>query len=384
MSELVPMFTTTLGVKPEIATKILFGLASGKYERIGGIIRYVDSKVVVAWLRDMSGTQPVNLLSRLSPLLQLNAATSVLNLSISTIGFVMVMRRLNVIENDLATISKSLAEINRKLDLSFYANFHAALELARTAFDMRDDVNRRTSANQAIYRFLEAEHHYLSMLDAELQIGGPAVSPLLSTLFLAYVSAARCYLELGESETAWGHLQKGDVTLSSRVQQYYSSIIGINPAIFLHPDLADSISLERLTRLFRHYDVSLSAGSAFESLRKAIWTTASENPESWLRELPTFLWNQDTDRWEKKNLRRQPRSRDEMFKRVLPRLPEVFTQVEIAHESLGCVQGYAVELRYLLDHNISFPAWQQIKLPVTEQDDPIALLLPENSELLAS
>lgn len=386
MSELIPIITTTLGARPELAGKIISGLMSGTYERVGGVIRDTGSKEVVAWLRDLPQTQPIDatVLSSLGPLLHLNVVTSVLNLSISAIGFGVVMKRLNSIEGQLQTISGILAGVNRRLDLSFYSNFRAALELARTAFSMREDTNRRISATQAINRFLEAEHHYLGILDTELQVGSQAVSPFLNTLFLAYVSTARCYLELGETETAWRHFQEGEVALSSRVRQYYSSIVGVKPAIFLHPVLANSISLERLTRLLRHYDASLNESSAFENLRKEIWETASQNPETWLQKLPASIWDHEVDGREKKVLVRRPRSGEEMLKQVLPRLPEAFAQVELAHESLGCIEGYGIESRYLLDHNIEYRAWQQIEIPATKQDDPIAILLPNNSVLLAN
>jgi hypothetical protein len=402
MSEYVPVITTTLGVKPEIAGKIISGLSTGKYERVGGVIRKtVGKKEVVAWLRDVSEGLPIDatVLSKLGPLLQLNAVTSVLNLGITAIGFVMVMRRLESIQDQLKTISMTLAGINRKLDLSFYANFQAALGLAHDAFGMRGDTNRLMNATLAINRFREAEHHYLGMLDNELQAGSQAVSPFLSTLFLAYVSTARCHLELGETETAWLHFQEGEAALTSRVKQYYSSIIEVNPAIFLHPDLEDSVSLERLTRLLRHYDPSLTENTAFDSLRKAVWETASQNPESWLRRLPASIWNRDVDGWEKKGPARRPRSKDElveqvfgrrprsgdeMLRQVLPRLSEAFTQVELAQESLGRIEGYGIELKYLLDNNIEYAAWQQIKLPSTGPNDPVAILLPENSELMAN
>jgi hypothetical protein len=125
---------------------------------------------------------------------------------------------------------------------------------------------------------------------------------------------------LGETETAWRHFQEGEAALSSCVKQYYSSIIGVNPAIFLHPALADSISLKRLTRLLRHYDASLTENSTFESLRRAIGTTAGQNPETWLRRLPASGWNHDVDGWEKRILGRRSRSGDEMVRQVLPRL----------------------------------------------------------------
>jgi hypothetical protein len=46
------------------------------------------------------------------------------------------------------------------LDLGYYANFRAALDLAVNAFTMTKAENRRSSALQAINRFLETEHIY--------------------------------------------------------------------------------------------------------------------------------------------------------------------------------------------------------------------------------
>jgi hypothetical protein len=417
----IPIIATTLGVAPEIAGKIRAGLDARIYERVGGVIRRVDNKQVVTWLRDVSEGLPIDatVLSKLGPLLHLgavtlNAVTSTLNLGITAIGFVMVMKQLESIQDQLKTISMTLADIKSKLDLNFYANFQTGIQLAKAAIAVRDGENSQKHASDAINYLTAAEQQYLPMLDRELKVGSQAVSPFLSLLFLAYASVARCYLIENETKYAWQHLQEGEAQLSSRVKQHYSSIIEVNPAIFLHPTLADSISLERLTYLLRHNDPSLTESSAFESLRKAVWETASQNPEDWLRRLPASLWNQDVDGWEKKDpvhlpsrldkmvkpVREhlpagidkwispgpglRPRSGDEMLKQVLQRLPEAFMQVELAQESLGCIEGYGIELKYLLDNNIEYAAWQQLKPPAAGPDDPVAILLPKNSELMAN
>jgi hypothetical protein len=183
----VPLVTTTLGTRPELAPRVVWGLITGEYERVGGIIRRADNKQIVTWLRNLEGGSITETASvaDLGPLLQLNAATSLLNLSVTAIGFAMVMQRLKAVELKLDAVLEAIQEVNRKLDLSFYANFRAALELASTAFAMQDERNRLTSATQAINRFLEAEHHYLALLDTELEAGSLAVSPFLSTHILA-------------------------------------------------------------------------------------------------------------------------------------------------------------------------------------------------------
>lgn len=381
----IPLITTTLSVRPELARKVIWGLRTREYERVGGVIRRADNKRIVTWLRNVEDSLPTGWspVADLGPLVQLNAATSLLNLSVTAVGFAMVMRRLDTIETKLNAILGTLQEINRKLDLNFYANFRAALELARSAFAMQDERNRRVGATQAINRFLEAEQHYTSLLDMELEAGSLAVSSFLSTLILAYVSVGRCYLELGESRTARRHLQEGSQTLASRVQEFYTSVIGVNPAIYLHPDLAGSISLERMTQLLRYEDPDLTVAGVFEKLRGALWETASRSPASWVDNLPESLWRPSVDGEKRTGPIKRSRSQEEMFSRLLPRLPEAFAQVEQAVESASCVNGFQIELGYLIEHGISFDEWRQIELPPFTQDDPIVWMIPRESELLS-
>jgi tetratricopeptide (TPR) repeat protein len=380
-----PFVTTTLGTSPEIAVKIIHGLNPPNpiYERIGGVIRRVDNKQIVTWLRDvnMQGVDPAAI-HKFGPLLQLNAATSLLNLSVTAVGFAVVMQRLNLIERKLDAISKELKEINRKLDLSFYANFQAALELARSAFAMQDETNRRISATQAINRFLEAEHHYLSLLDTELEAGTSAIFPFFSTLILAYMSVAHCYIEMGEIQTARRHLQEGSQTLTERLENFYDMLIGVNPAIYLHPKLANIITLERMTQVMRYRNPTLTESEAFEELRQLLWETSTTNPDLWLKKLPVSLWNSDVDGKVKKviPISRKPKGKIE---NLLLRLPEAFAQVEQAIETVGCVNGYQIELDYLLANNFNFDDWQNIEIPYFSKSDPIVLVIPEESELAA-
>jgi hypothetical protein len=57
MSQLIPIVTTTLGARSEIAGKIIARLNTEEYKRIGGVIRRVDNKEVIAWLRTVSEDQ---------------------------------------------------------------------------------------------------------------------------------------------------------------------------------------------------------------------------------------------------------------------------------------------------------------------------------------
>lgn len=177
----------TFNIPPYIAQ----GLANGTYERVGGVIRETASKKVVTWLRELHDTSDLALSNALS-LASVSATSSILNLAISTMGFVIVLKRLGVIEQQLEQAQEMLRSVEYKIDLSFYANFRAALDLALNAFTMANSETRKLSAMQAINRFLEAQHHYTKLTDIEISNGSQVADEYLATLCLAYVTEARC------------------------------------------------------------------------------------------------------------------------------------------------------------------------------------------------
>ncbi|MHC5728331.1 MAG: hypothetical protein ACYTXY_30300, partial [Nostoc sp.] len=147
-----------------LADWIIKGLTDGTLERVGGVIRDVSTKQIVSWLREQgSNNSTTNQLGELGRsmvvtqgILQVTSAVSILNLGVSVIGFAVILQRLKELEQRLQQAQKLLDSINGKVNLSFYANFRAAIELATNAFTMTKTENRRSSALQAINRFLEA------------------------------------------------------------------------------------------------------------------------------------------------------------------------------------------------------------------------------------
>jgi hypothetical protein len=142
-----------------IPEHIAQGISNGTYERVGGVVREIGSKQVVAWLREIYGkSDPVlsnNLaLSSVSAvsstlnmaLSSVSAVSSTLNLAVSTMGFIIVLNRLGIIEQQLEQAQEVLRTIDYKIDLSFYANFRAALDLAFNAFTMTNSETRKMSA----------------------------------------------------------------------------------------------------------------------------------------------------------------------------------------------------------------------------------------------
>jgi hypothetical protein len=198
---------------------------------------------------------------------------------------------------------------------------------------------------------------------------------------LATVSASRCYLELGELDTARRHLAEGAAALEPRVQRFYESTVGINPAVFLHHKLLPRITLERMANLLSRESPGISASDVFEKLRQPIWETASLDPDTWLKKLPLALWNHGIDGEKKIGPVKRRRTSDEMFERLLPRLNEAFDQVEQAHVSVQCVRGFESELQFLIDNKISYADWNALEMPEPRASDCIVCLIPHDSEL---
>jgi len=189
----------------EIPTRIISGLADGSLVRNGGVIQDRTGRVFM-WLRELNsaGSIPMSTPSLLSgvdtvtgilnlPMQGVNAeismrgfasvtqqldqiqgtlniitASSMLNLGVSVIGFAVILKKVKELEGRLEKVQEILKKIDQKIDLSFYANFKAALDLAMNAFTMCKGDNRKTSALNAINRFLEAEHIYTNLVDKEL------------------------------------------------------------------------------------------------------------------------------------------------------------------------------------------------------------------------
>ena len=82
----------TVNATFQVPEYIAQGISKGAYERVGGVVREAGSKQVVAWLREASETaKPV--LSSIVSLSSVGAVASVLNLAVSTTGFIIVDRK---------------------------------------------------------------------------------------------------------------------------------------------------------------------------------------------------------------------------------------------------------------------------------------------------
>jgi hypothetical protein len=404
MSSSRQFMAATLTAAPEIFQAIQKGLRNGDYVREGGAILDTDGgQKVVAWLRDAAGGQSsVKMLNEsLGMLTAGSAELSVLNLSISAIGFAVVLQRLGTIERKIDALAQELKEIGWKLDSALYSDFRGGLQVADDAFAAKQKTNRRAFATQAINTFAKVENSYLALVGRDLQTtGGRGVEPLFEILSLAMVSEARCRLELGEVEIAKNGLEKNVQALVSPCKEYFDSVIDTNPAIFLHPDLADWVSLERMAQLWRHREPAMTSDRIFERLRKRLWETAGQNPRSWVSSLPPYFQEGKKD-WltvlriqgeealkrassvaeAARNRAELPDRGAEQWRRMVPKLANAFAQVESTYETLGRLRGFQSELEFLLAHDVGFAEWQRLTFPRSEPGS-YGLIIPLDSALV--
>lgn len=340
-----------------VSEEIAEGLNNGTLERVGGVIRETHTKQVVTWLRETTPN-----ISQAPMLLQLGSVASVLNLGVSVMGFTLVMQRLQELEQRLQKAQEVLNKINRKIDLGFYANFHAALKLAVHAMTMNKRETRESMAIQAINRFLEAEHIYIDYTDKELEHSSQIADEYLLTLSLAYVAEARCYLELEEPDTAIRRLQEGAAILRPRIQRYVEILLTSNPAAYLQPQFKDKIDLRRLTRIYQWINPALDENAVFE-LQRENFVKLVQNPNKWVDSLPSAILDRVEVDWGWFG----PNPED-LKKEAIKRLPQVLEVIESMIETDRRFEAYQAEVQAIAQLGMSFHDWIKLAPEKTKPD----------------
>ncbi|PZV06849.1 MAG: hypothetical protein DCF22_23040 [Leptolyngbya sp.] len=334
---------------------ITSGLNSGVYERVGGVIRDTQSKQIVAWLKEAGMSSTLN---PLSSVLQFTSAVSVLNLGISVVGFAVIAQRLKELEKRLQQAQNVLIKIDQRVDLAFYANFRAALDLATNAFTLSKPENRRDSALAAINRFLEAEHIYIGCIEQELERKSQIVDEYILTSVLAYIAEARCYLELEEFETVPRRLQDGSEKIRSCIFKYIEMLLTSNPAAYLDPQFKDQINLRRLTKIYQWIDPSLDENAVFELQRENLFNLRDEqnftSGYKWVNSLPAAI----VDSTEVKG--NILGNRDQMKEEAMKRLPQTMEMMESLIETHQRFEAYQSEVNAIAQLGINFHDWMKI------------------------
>lgn len=376
---------------------VLKGLDNGIFERIGGAIYEVTTGRIIAFLRETVDFKQVT--SEAVSFLNGGAGLSILNFGVATMGFAVVLRRVNKIAKRLEETQELLEQLNQKLDLSFYANFRTALDLAYNAFTMVKPENRGPMARQAVDRLTEARHHYSALIEDRLDTNGPAVDAYLATLTLAFVAETRCYLELEELDLAGRRLDSGAIDLERHVRNQLNTLLTSNPSAYLHPSLKGTVDLRRLTKVLRWLNPSLDENAVFEEQRQNLFNL-TEHLDEWLETLPSAIWDPKFDTpgnaMRSPKLRRFetpeinipvpkfgnfklprigfPRLGRNVETNVFARLGTILDTIEAMIEDMHRLRTYRVEIQAIQNLGVSFHQWQQLTPSTDSPEGNLALM----------
>jgi tetratricopeptide (TPR) repeat protein len=225
----------------EIPNWITQGIYSGEYIRIGGVIREAKSKRIVAILREVLPdiSKPVNLLAQISSVASvLNLGISVLNLGVSVVGFSLLLKKISEVENslkdcfkeELGQVQDNINHLHRKIDISVYADFKAAINLACEATTVIQTDIRKSMIISALMELLKSKNVFSDYLDDSLKgysttTENNIIDKYILTLLLVYITRARCYLELEEINNAIFCLQEGANFIYTRAKQYVKNLL---------------------------------------------------------------------------------------------------------------------------------------------------------------
>ena len=387
------------------------GLADGIYTHVGGAISEARTGRVVSFIREFGAVD------KLLSLIEQSSSANVLTLGVSTMGFVIMLKQLDLISKRLQSLETEMRNTNSKIDLTFYANFRSAISLAQNAFSMTNSQNRKMSAMQAINRFTESRYQYFALADKEIELQSPLINEYLNTLSLATIAEVRCYLELEELDTARRVLASEGNLLRPRVERQISTLLTSNPAAYLHPSLKGEIDLQRLVQIFQWVDPSLNENAVFEILREGIFSF-TEQSHKWVKSLPSAIWSAEITPLTKKpsitenvfrvfknvvdalpakiqddahvitnkaqtltdkairSVQKPPkavpaRPKKPSEKQAYERLPGVMHMIEQMVENMKRLAAYEAEICAVQKLNLSFEEWQNLKPLDTPPSDAI-------------
>lgn len=202
---------------------IIEGLRNGTYKRWGGAIRH-QKGYFVYHLRE-TGQDSLENINRMLPQMQeqmkllnltgkITATSSILNLSVSTIGFIYLSHKVNKIEKKLEQLDIKLDQIlnvvensNEKIDAMVMSKLKNAMELASRALARENMEYAREDFRDARKLFAESKFIYQSILEGmmkkkEFLKSTDVFMDFFSLYLISCVGEIKCSLYLSDYEAA--------------------------------------------------------------------------------------------------------------------------------------------------------------------------------------
>ncbi len=353
-----------MNVEFMIPAYIQAGLASGAFERVGGVIRETNSKAIVSWLREgASLSQSANLPiwgSAAQAISMLSAGGMLLNLGVSVASLIVITQRLDRLTNSIDRLEETIrSEFKRDRD----TRFKGALQSARDALESANKNSRSSQAHVAINGLYESQINFLEDFDNSLEVNPLLAQHSLVRAMYATNSRIRCYLEMDEIDLAKTRLNEDMHEFERRFHQLIKAWIGEHQAKFLHQSVNE-------TEVNRFIDVQFFL-NGFEERN-------SQNIMAIIHQLRSDFWNDEAivDIYRYTGpIRRVEKSFEDQVKEF----PDKLLQAETLIENYRRLQSFEMELRYLKLSNTSFEAWDKIVnlQEMQEAGTGIAFLIPD-------
>lgn len=270
----------------EVPDDIAFGLTNGTLERVGGVIRFADSKQVVAWLRDggnisRSSSSGLTLLPTLLQATGMNARTvavvagavtvagPLLDVAITTYTIYRLTQRIQALKQEIADIYDRLDKLFAK---DHAAALSTALILAESFLNTEDFDERQGMLANVIKGLVQAQQLLLLDIDDALSANRLNIAGKMIAAFQTLSTMeSRCLLDFGSEKNGIARFKANAQALRPSVQRLVRRLVGDNSALFFHK----SVSNDYLDRYIQIQAWLRGERDAWESVvkeaRKDFW-----------------------------------------------------------------------------------------------------------------
>jgi hypothetical protein len=341
----------------QIPLDIQVQLASGQYERIGGVIRDTHSKKVVAWLREMptSSKNPSDMLGLGA--MSMAKFGGLMNIGLVAASVVVINQRLDTFSNqleDLKSITK--AEFNRDRE----TEFRAALETAAGIATSQNETTKRQLAAEALSNLLKSVETFIDLTEEYLTISPVAANVYFSQAINASTACVRCSLEIQEYDTARQHISKHLRRFEKLSHSLIEKTLGEPSALYFHPGMQRE-EVERFIKV-KQWIMPRSTFDIVNEVRHDFFNPALQE-SFW-----TKIFN--------------PFSKRTDDRRSL--LAQNLAQAELIIENINRLHGFEMEIRFLRLSNQSLDSWNHLldDYVADEATSPLAVIELEEPILM--
>ncbi len=362
---------SSITVHLEVPKHVENGLASGKMERVGGVIRYSDNKRIVAWLREggkigqvtessagllddvirLSGNQQATLGKLLAGAIPI--------LGVAMAGYAL-LEHIEGIRAHEAEIERIYDRVSEEFQRDREVSLLAALDYAENTFLVNNEEYKRQAVAEVNYDLAVARGQLIEDLDkllsAEMNAANMDLAMNYQVLAMRVCAmGTRLRLEIGEDEAAIDWLSKCVSGHKSRARSFVKRWIGSRTALFFHESVNDEY-------LERYLDIERWLRERQDVLKEVI----SENRRDfWKDEAVSALYTRGINRRLEEN----------------PYYVKSLDRAEILIENFQRLQGYELELKSMRS---PFKEWEALNSALIEKHDGYVMLVSDEQSEVAN